>query len=385
MLSWKNIFRSQPRLSLALTQDLSRLKKVLAILKVAESDLNLRRLGQLDQLHTLNRYLGDRLGSSNARERSIVAKAFAEADQILPDSVTKDGVSIDPTATRDVRAAGCADLGRGLTDEQVKAIHSHLEGKPILLAHDAHITTEKVSSLSQVPAGGNYGCYEYHDLWSSPHILEFATSGKVMDQAQQYLGCTPTLYSINAFWSLPNQQPHPYSQLFHRDWEDYRSLVLFTQLTAVDVPEDGAHYYVEGSHDLDIFSDRLRDRQISAADIEVLSSRNGPKIASISENLFRSTAHRFDGPAGRSFCGDGYGLHRALVPQSRPRLLLWMRFGNFYNETMYKMPVRSADRDLAERISERIPKTDRHQYVFRYMIDALSGGQATTPAPRPNA
>ena len=88
--------------------------------------------------------------------------------------------------------------------------------------------------------------------------------------------------------------------------------------------------------------------------------------------LFGETAHRFDGPAGRSFCGDGYGLHRANVPQSRPRLLLWMRFGNFFNDTAYKMQIGIGDRAVAKRTRDRIPATSRHQYVFRYMTEALS-------------
>ena len=99
--------------------------------------------------------------------------------------------------------------------------------------------------MKDVPAGENYATYEFLDLWSSPHILEMAAQDRFLDLAQAYLGCTPTLYSLNAFWSLPNREPHPYSQLFHRDWEDFRSLVVFTLLTPVDTPEEGAHYYVE--------------------------------------------------------------------------------------------------------------------------------------------
>jgi hypothetical protein len=381
MLFWKQIFRTQPPLSPGLSLDLSRLKRVLGILGIAEPSLDLNRLGAIDQLHVLNRYLGDRLGSSSARERVIVARAFTKADDALPDGVTKNTALIGAAERDGVCETGCADLGRGLSTVQVEAIHDHLRSKSVLLAHDAHITTKKVASLSEVPDGSNYACYDYHDLWSSPHILELATSAKILGIAQDYLGCTPTLYSINAFWSLPNLKPHPYSQLFHRDWEDYRSLVVFTQLTPVEVPEDGAHYYVEGSHDPSIFQGRFQDHQLSPGDIEILSGRNGPAIASMAEKLFQGSARRFDGPAGRSFCGDGYGLHRAVVPQTRPRLLLWMRFGTFYNQTMYKMPVRTDDHEVVQRILGRIPETERLQYVFRYLIDALSGGSATIPRP----
>ncbi len=272
-----------------------------------------------------------------------------------------------------MRATGCADLGTGFSIQQVSDIHSHLDGCPLLLALDAHAAKQSVRSLGDVPPGQSYACYDYVDLWSSPHIMELAASNRILDMAQAYLGCVPILYSMNAFWSFPNREPHPYSQLFHRDWEDYRSLVAFTQLTPVANPEDGAHYYVEGSHDAATFESMLQAHNVSREEMAKLSSRDGPAIAVIAERLFSQTARRFDGPAGRSFCSDGYGLHRAVVPRSQPRLLLWIRFGTFYNSTMYRMPSPPKNQDAAQAILRRIPDSPRHHYVFRYLIDALTG------------
>jgi hypothetical protein len=114
------------------------------------------------------------------------------------------------------------------------------------------------------------------------------------------------------------------------------------------------------------------------ADVEALSAR-GAAIAPLAMKLFEHTARRFDGPAGRSFCGDGYGLHRAVVPRSRPRLLLWMRFGNFFNETAYKIPRIVGDGATVQQVLRRIPATARHQYVFRYLIEALSSVSPVGP------
>jgi hypothetical protein len=151
---------------------------------------------------------------------------------------------------------------------------------------------------------------------------------------------------------------------------DYRSLVVFTLLTPVETPEEGAHYYVETSHEVNKLEASLRTRGIEA-DIETLSAR-GTAIAPLAMKLFEHTARRFDGPAGQSFCADGYGLHRALVPRSRPRLLLWMRFGTFFNENAYRIPPMTGDPAAAQRALQRIPATPRHQYVLRYLIEALS-------------
>jgi hypothetical protein len=366
------LFMPVDRLPSSLAVDLVRLRKALSLLGTPEKDLGLRRLDSAGRLAELNKYFGNRLGSSTAEAREAVAKVMSKADEVLPKEIRKTGASSNGSKGLEVRAKGCAGLGLGFSAEEVRDIHRHIEGCPLLLAHDAHIATQSVASLDDVPASQNYACYDYVDLWSSPHIIELAASEHILDTAQEYLGCVPVLYSINAFWSFPNRQPHPYSQLFHRDWEDYRSLVAFTQLTPVATPEDGAHYYVEGSHNAVAFGGLLRSLSVSNDDVALLSSRDGPAIASIAQRLFSQTARRFDGPAGRSFCGDGYGLHRALVPATQPRLLLWMRFGTFFNGTMYRMVATPQSRDVAQSILTRIPDTPRHRYVFRYLIDALT-------------
>jgi hypothetical protein len=362
----------QNELSAAQKLELKRLTTVATSLGETKSTLGLKGHSASEQIHLLNRHLGHRLGSCSARERALVQSKFIAADRVLPADIrTPKSSAVSPEAQSAI-TTGCADLGRTLSDHQVQSVHAHLKTKPVLLCHDAHISSTAVASLDDVPADQNYASYEYLDLWSSPHILEIATQDKILDLAQAYLGCTPTLYSINAFWSFPNREPHPYSQLFHRDWEDFRSLVVFTLLTPVESPEEGAHYYVEASHEVDSFEELLRAKGVDGMDIQSLSGRDGKAIAPVAMKLFGDGARRFDGPAGQSFCGDGYGLHRAVVPYSRPRLLLWFRFGNFFNETMYSTPLRGATPTEAERALKRIPDTPRHRYVFRYMVDALS-------------
>jgi hypothetical protein len=364
--------QSEPALPPALSADLARLKAVRTALGQSNWSLGFKFPEKREQLHQLSIELGDRLAQAQPSGRQPVVDAFAAADKLLPPEVAASGAAADATAVKSALETGCADLGRSFDDAQLAAIRAHLATKPVLLSHDAHVAKESVPSLEAVPSDRNYGCYNYLDLWSSPHVLELAAQDRILDLAQAYLGCTPTLYSINAFWSLPNRQPNKASQKFHRDWEDFRSCVVFTQLTAVNEPEEGAHYYVETSHEVDRFRAVMRAKGVSDEDIEKLLIRDENVIAPTAIRLFEHSAHRFDGPAGRSFCADGYGLHRAAVPRSQPRLLLWFRFGNFFNETMYKMALPGAERATAQSVLARIPATPRHQYVFRYMIEALS-------------
>jgi hypothetical protein len=369
---WGSGVGSQTSLSEPLQLDLARLKKVVSEIGDTRLSLKLLRLRSNpdEQLREINHFLGSQLERSAPEARYDRAAAFAPADETLPLTLRKTATR--PSEADGVLDVGCADLGRILSDAQVEAIHAHLRTKPVLLGHIPHSAKGQVASLDLVPSDSNYACYSYLDLWSSPGLIPFAAQDKVLDLAQTYLDCTPTLYSINAFWSLPNRQSHKATQVFHRDWEDYRSLALFTQLTPVDVPEDGAHYYVETSHDLRKFEQALQQRGVAEQNIASLSVHDERIIAPLAMEMFQNGARRFDGPAGQSFCTDGYGLHRAEVPRTRPRLLLWFRFGNFFNSTMFDLHLGGANAEVAARILAEIPDTPRHRYVFRYLIQSLT-------------
>ena len=375
MSLWPALFGSPAAREAAMPEplqlDLMRLKKALSAMGEVKFPLKLRlsRSGSADQLRQINSFLGNRLAKSDARSRWERSKAFVGADGVLPVEVRAAGTQ--PAEASQMLDNGCAGLGQGLDGRQVDAILKHLGTKPLLLAHFPSLATGQVASIDQVPVDKNYACYDFLDLWSSPGLIQYAAQDKFLDLAQAYLGCTPTLYSINAFWSLPNRAPHKASQVFHRDWDDYRSVAFFTQLTPVDVPEDGAHYYVETSHDVHKFERTLREQGVDAEDMKALSTQDERIIAPVAMKLFKHTARRFDGPAGQSFCTDGYGLHRAEVPQTRPRLLLWIRFGNFFNDAVYAMNPARVDPAAAARVVKQIPTTRRHQYVFRHLIRML--------------
>lgn len=358
--------------SVALDLDRIRLMSVMPVVGQNRLALKLGLKSGRKKLGVENRRLGNYLATCTGPQRSAVGRALIAADQALPDEIRATaGCPIAPLAAR-MDETGCVGLGRRLSEEQIADIHAYLKPRPVLLGHDAHVARNRVGSLAEVPANANYACYDYLDLWASPHILELAASDEVLDLAQGYLRCTPTLYSINAFWSFPDRQPHKASQVFHRDWEDYRSFVVFTLLTPVDTPEEGAHCYVEGSHEWSHFKTELSQVGVSEHDARNLLERDEKAIAPTAMKLFGQSTHNFMGPAGTAFCADGFGLHRAVVPASRPRLLLWCRFGNFFNETMYNMTFRSGNRAVVHRLLERISATPRHRYIFRYAIEKLT-------------
>jgi hypothetical protein len=317
-----------------------------------------------------------------------MARAFAAADVVLPADISSVHGPVDATMREQLRDWGCCDLGRLLSSSQVDDVRKHLETRPPLVGRAPRQRAKPAASLEYVPRDENYACYSYLDLWSSPHVLELATQDRLLDLVQTYLDCTPTLCSLNAFWALPERKADPQYQTFHRDLEDCRSLTVFTLLTPVEVPEEGAYVHVDGSHDVPMLEASLRAEGVRT-NVDYLMA--GTFVAPLTTRLFHRTARRFYGPAGASLCADTFALNRWLVPRSRPQLVLEMRFGTFFNELAYDMTLGRNDRRGLRRvigrvatafnrsrarrlrgILQRIPATPRHRYIFRYFTQALA-------------
>ena len=362
--------------------DLSRLTTVAAKLGYEVP----RSFDSEERLRRTNRDLGERLARCTPGERVAVAQALALADTALPDEIRKPRGSAAAGDIEQLRQKGCLDLGQMLSLDQAGDIQRHLASRPLLVGRSPARSEGEAASLEAVPRDKNYACYGPLDLWSSPHLLEFATQDRLLDLAQGYLGCTPTLCSLNAFWALPDRPPEAQRQAFHRDLEDFRSLAVFALLTPVDVPAEGGHHYVEGSHDIALLEAMLQADGLGTRIDYLVAS---PFIPSLSMRLFHRSARRFHGPAGTTFCADPYGLHRSVAPRLHPQLLLELRFGTFFNEQVFGMsPSRGTrERGLLRRalaslfgsgqsqvhqILQRIPATPRHRYVFRHMARALS-------------
>jgi hypothetical protein len=369
-----------------LSLDLSRLESVAARLGLETAG----GFGTRDRLKRINKALGERLAGGDADTRSALAQAVADADASLPAAVRMASKPVKSAEIDHLRQDGCLDLGRRLGTEQAAATEKHLLSRPLRIARRPHHWEPQVPSLGDLPRTVNFGCYDYLDLWSSPHLMELACQDDLLDLVQAYLGCTPTLCSLNAYWAQPERPADPEVQAFHRDLGDGRSLAVLSLLTPVEMPEEGGHFYVQTSHEPERLEASLRAEGVGIK-LEYLMA--GTFVGPMSMRLFSRSARRFIGPAGTTLCVDPFGLHRSIAPRSRPKLLLELRFGTFFNERLYDLelgrrndvrralrkvlipvgavvdPIRSRQ---ARAVLRRIPATPRHRYIFRYMIHELS-------------
>jgi hypothetical protein len=312
-----------------LALDLSRLERVASSLGYEPS----RYLMRQERLRRINYDLGDRLARCPADRRTAIAQVFADADAALPDGIRRPHSS----AKADISSLGhkgCLDLGSMLSTDQADDIEQHLVSRPVMVGRAPGRSDGQVAGLEAVPSDRNYACYSYLDLWSSPHLLELATQDRFLDLAHSYLGCTPTLCSLNAYWALPDRPAEPQQNAFHRDMEDFRSLAILVLLSPVDAAAEGGHHYVESSHDLALLEAALRADGVGT---EIRYLVEGTFVGPMSLRLFHRSARRFYGPAGTAFGIDPYGLHRSVAPRLRPQLLLELRFGTFFNEQLFDM------------------------------------------------
>jgi len=217
--------------------------------------------------------------------------------------------------------------------------------------------------------GDRYQCYDPETVLRAPHLLGFALEPAIVDMIEMALGCVPTLYSVNLWWSYPAEgEPWPpHSQTFHRDDDDFRFFTLFVYLTDVPDLKHGPNQIVAGTHRWDVTSsmahkahaDDVRAGTKAAIDL----AGRFPKGPVPDEHIVSTL-----GPAGTAFVADTRALHRGLPPIAAPRLMFWARYGLGPNSN-------SSDIDLPtgpiprRQIPSPIASNHRNRYVARMLVN----------------
>lgn len=231
----------------------------------------------------------------------------------------------------------------------VEAMRKHLALHPVQLGPNCD-NQGPLFRLEDVR--GPFACYRPDQLIRAPGLMDQLNEPKLLDLIETFLGCTPTLYSLNAWWSLPSPKPEMENvQYFHRDTDDFRFIVLFGYLTDVD-EEAGPHQIVPGSHS----ADRMPR--------ETFVDSMGTDFSEQIERAYKPDT--ITGMAGTMFLANTLALHRGLVPRKTPRLILWARYGLGPNTNSVDRVQGPYSRSL---LSAQLKDTPRHRYVNRLLID----------------
>ncbi|HTY66213.1 MAG TPA: hypothetical protein VMH36_06160 [Alphaproteobacteria bacterium] len=267
-----------------------------------------------------------------------------------------------------LRTRGLTALGQVLERGQLDDIHRHFAARPCFAAHIAAKGDNVERTLDECQALGPQATYRLADIVAAPHLIELANREDMLSLMEAYLGCVPSIYSMNAFWTFPGHDGLiPGLQTYHRDMDDFRFCTLFVFLTDL-APGDGAHYFVRGSHRIDLVERQLRQAN-PQADCAAELERLFAKVAAVDDATLAALHPQIEtvaGPAGTAVFEDTYGLHKGDVPKTK-RLLAWIRYGLYRNWASFTDKVTPVPRRL---VAGRIPDTPRHRYINRLIIEA---------------
>lgn len=281
-------------------------------------------------------------------------------------------------AAEELMDAGYTRFGQLLDPDQVADIVSYFDETPCFNAHVV-AKSDGVKRLATDIAGDYpFGSYRMKDVVKAPHLLELANHPQLIAAAAAYLGCTPSLYSMNAWWSFPGPvNKELLTQGYHRDEDDFLNCVLFVYLTDSDA-KSGAHEYILGTHRTDLVADMLKDTDFPLVTIpgengetrvqvefDNLFAGSGYAGDPVYQALFKEQTELIEGVAGEAFMSDPAGLHRARAPEASPRLIAWIRYGLFRNPAYVRddlSPVPDGE------LSARLGGDDRAAYINRLIV-----------------
>jgi hypothetical protein len=232
-----------------------------------------------------------------------------------------------------LRLNGIAPVYSPIDRGQAREIADYLRASPCYVGHVKVYGDGIARSFDDIAAMTDVWCHDMETIVRAPYVWDLMIS--LLPTAARYLDTiTPRLYSMNAFWTRPSDEPVRVDlQSWHRDKDDSRFLALFIYGTDVLNKYDGPHMFKEGTH---------------------VGTDDG-------------TPRPIYGPAGTAFLADTRGLHMGMKPINRaPRLLVWARWGVSERPWSYdqdqlspvdaallgdRYPVDSATRDLVRLVA----------------------------------
>lgn len=272
----------------------------------------------------------------------------------------------------DLKRNGFTKLPTILSAEQIAEARTYLDANPVHKGPHIYSFDGRPRPLGEVRQDFPMAAYRFDQVVRAPHLVDAFNDPRLIDFLEAHFGCVPTLYSLNAWWSFPADKPELlHSQFFHRDIDDWRFATLFLYLTDVD-GDSGPHQIIRGSHTLEGTRDLVAMAKVMRRDVTGFSPEDsfvnalGPELTANSERLFKEAITDCTGSAGTMWLVNTMGLHRGLMPKTKPRLIVWARYG-------LGPSVNSADLEqgpIAKRlIPTSLADTPRNRFVNRLLFD----------------
>lgn len=297
--------------------------------------------------------------------------AIAEGRQKSQAQLRKPDAELDRTMGRTdafVRT-GLMPVPLSLDAAAVTMIRAYFDQLPAFEGYE-YSGVGAPQALSVLRETSRFAAYSTEQVLKAPQLFDVFNHPAIVDFVEAFMGCVPTLYSVNAWWSFPADAPTGLSmEHFHRDTDDWRFCTLFLYLTDVGM-DGGPHQFVPRSHTLRGMEELLAEARARGRDADGFDARdsfvnfNGDAFSRRCDALFADNIASVCGPAGSMFLANTVGLHRGLVPARTARMIVWARYGLGPN-TNSKEQLRS--RVNRHEIPSAIANTVRNRYINRLM------------------
>ena len=150
--------------------------------------------------------IASRIAADRTNFEQRLRKPVHEIDTYLEpglETLTRDAVIVHPLT---LEAAKVAEIRR------------HLDTQTVHKGYHVYSSDRQQCSLDEARKAGPFAGYTMDQMMRTPHLVDFFNRPAIVDFVEMALGCVPTLYSINAWWSFPATTPTGHgAQFFHRD------------------------------------------------------------------------------------------------------------------------------------------------------------------------
>jgi hypothetical protein len=251
--------------------------------------------------------------------------------QILPQIINQDVPNITKIHTKEdedlLKEKGYIVFDNYLNNQEINDLRSYLDKQS---GYNTHTPKYSDKVLRKLTSEYNYNNLSFSSniLLNHPLIPNKISDPYILSLVQSYLGCFPTVYSINSWWSIYNGQVYG-TQNNHRDHDDFKFLAFFIYLTDVD-ETTGPHVFYPGT------------QNGSESDEHVVIT----------------------GKAGTAILADTFAMHRGQPLQQNSRLVCWWRYGLYLNN-MYYFNEENVFKTPYNTIFSNIPNTLHNEYLFR--------------------
>lgn len=219
-----------------------------------------------------------------------------------------------------------------MTENEVDEVLQLIENEP---GYNYHIAANAYNQNPEVfseKLDWNILSYKPDLLLKSKVVMSNFTNGKLISLVQSYLGCLPTIFSVNCVWSKFTGEDFK-TQKIHRDFDDFKFLTLFVILTDID-DSNGPHVFYPNTQD-------------------------GSEI--------KTDPWIIKGKKGTAFLADTYAYHNGMPLEQGQRCLLWVRFGLYVNNA-YKHGQYNLFKQDKKMLFSLIPDTKENNYILRGFI-----------------